>query len=89
MARSKKTSGPKVYSIGTGKETSIKRLAEMIQDACGRTVKVRHTPRRGWDKTLRRRADYRLTRRDAGWSPKIDLEQGLWRTVAWYRANFL
>lgn len=85
VARSRKTAGPRVYSIGTGRETSIKKLAGLIQEACGRAVKVRFTPRRGWDKTLRRRADIRLTRRDAGWSPSIALEEGLRRTVGWYR----
>lgn len=89
VARSRKTGGPKVYSIGTGRETSIKALARMIQDACGRAVEVRFTPRRGWDKTLRRRADNRLARRDAGWSPKIGLEEGLRRTVSWYRGRFV
>jgi nucleoside-diphosphate-sugar epimerase len=88
VARSKRTLGPRVYPIGTGRETSIKTLAAMIQEACGREVDVRFTPRRGWDKTLRRRADGRLTRRDAGWSPKIGLEDGLRRTVAWYRGLF-
>ena len=89
VARSKKTAGPRVYPVGTGRETSIKTLAAMIQEACGRTVEVRFTPRRGWDKTLRRRADNRLTRRDAGWSPKVGLEDGLRRTVAWYRDRFV
>lgn len=89
VARSKKTGGLGVYPIGTGRETSIKTLAAMIQDACGREVDVRFTPRRGWDKTLRRKADGRLTRRDAGWSPSIGLEEGLRRTVAWYRGRFV
>ncbi|UPT74019.1 MAG: GDP-mannose 4,6-dehydratase [Elusimicrobiota bacterium] len=88
VARSKKTCGPRVYQLGTGKETTIKRLAELVQEACGRTVGVSLTPRRGWDKTMRRRADLTLARRDAGWKPKVSLEQGLWRTVAWYRAHF-
>ena len=87
VARSKKTGGAKVYAIGTGRETSIKTLAALLQAACGRAVKVRFTPRRGWDKTLRRRADNRLTRRDAGWAPKIEIEEGLRRTVDWYRAH--
>jgi len=89
VARSKKTGGPSVYPIGTGRETSIKTLAAMIQDACGREVDVRFTPRRGWDKTLRRKADGRLTRRDASWSASIGLEEGLRRTVAWYRSRFV
>lgn len=88
VARSTKTGGPKVYPIGTGRETSIKTLAALIQDACGREADLRFTPRRGWDKTLRRRADNRPARRDAGWSPKVGLEDGLRRTVAWYRERF-
>lgn len=88
VARSRKTLGPRVYPVGTGRETSIKSLAAMVQDACGREVKVLFTPRRGWDKTLRRRADIRPTRRDAGWSPRVRFEDGLRRTVAWYRDRF-
>lgn len=88
VARSKKTGGPRVYPIGTGRETSIKTLAALVQDACGREVEVRFTPRRGWDKTLRRRADIRPARRDAGCSPRVGLEDGLRRTVAWYRGRF-
>lgn len=88
VARSKKTLGPRVYQLGTGRETSIKRLAELVQEACGRSVKMNFTPRRGWDKTMRRRADGTLARLHAGWRPKVDLERGLWRTVAWYRAHF-
>lgn len=88
VARSRRTGGPRVYPIGTGVETSIKTLAAMIQDACGRQVPVRFTPRRGWDKTSRRRADNRAARRDAGWSPTVGLEEGLRRTVAWYRGRF-
>lgn len=87
VARSKNTCRPRVYQIGTGKETSVKELARLVQEACGRTVPVVFTPRRGWDKTQRRRADGTLARRDAGWRPKVDLERGLWRTVAWYRAH--
>lgn len=88
VARSRKTCGPRVYPIGTGRKTSIKTLAALVQDACGREVEVRFTPRRGWNKTLRRRADIRPTRRDAGWSPRVGLEDGLRRTVAWYRGRF-
>lgn len=89
VARSRKTAGPRIYPIGTGRETSIKALADLIQAACGREVKVRFTSRRGWDKTLRRRADNRPTRRDAGWSPTVELDDGIRRTVAWYRDRFL
>lgn len=88
VARSRKTVGPSVYALGTGRETSIKRLAEMIQEACGRSVKVGFTPRRGWDRTSRRRADNRRARLDAGWTPKVALEEGLRRTVAWYLSRF-
>lgn len=85
VARSKQTAG-KLYDIGTGRETKIKDLAAAINKLTENPAPLRLVERRGWDKTLRRRANVFPARKDAGFSAKTRLEAGLKKTVDWYRA---
>ena len=73
-------------NIGTGVETSIRELATSIATACGyegRLVfdasKPEGQPRKCLDTT---KAEELL-----GWKAQIDLEEGLKRTVSWYRSQ--
>ena len=84
VARSKKTKDL-VYEIGTGKETRIVDLARAINRLTGNAAPLRFVEQRSWDKTLRRRADFSLARRHAGYRPTVDLEAGLKRTIEWYK----
>lgn len=84
VARSKRTKDL-VYEIGTGKETRIVELARAINRLTGNGAPLRFVAQRSWDKTLRRRADFSLARRHAGYRPTVDLETGLRRTIEWYK----
>lgn len=74
---------PDWVNIGSGTEVSIRRLAELVRDACGAACAIR------WDATKpdgmpRKRLD--CTRLLAlGWRPAITLEAGIARTVQDYR----
>lgn len=85
VARSRRTLG-KLYDIGTGRETRIRSLAEEINRLAGNHVPLRLIGRRGWDKTMRRRADTGPALRDAGFRSRVALTAGLERTIAWYRS---
>lgn len=73
-------------NIGTGIETSIKDLAEMIKrevDYRGEIV---------WDKTksdgtARKVLDVTRAKKQMGWNARIPLAKGLHDTVLWYMAN--
>jgi len=76
---------PDLVNVGSGREVTIRQLAEMVQETTGCKSFVE------WDRskpdgTPRKLCDTRLIR-SLGWSPKIDLAMGLRRTVDEYRAE--
>jgi UDP-glucose 4-epimerase len=79
------TSG-EVFQLGTGVETSIAELVELVQEATGFRGEVRRRPaRRG--EVSRSRVDISKARRDLGFDPSVGLPEGLARTTEWFRAH--
>jgi UDP-glucose 4-epimerase len=76
-----------VFNIGTGVECSINRLAELVCEAVGAAVPIRHVARRDIDTIPRRAVAIEKARRRLRWSPRVGLPEGLRRTVAWCRAE--
>jgi GDP-L-fucose synthase len=73
-------------NIGTGTEISIKELAEKIAELMGFKGEII------WDRTNpdgqpRRRLDTSKAKNEFGWYAKVDFEEGLKRTIEWYRKN--
>lgn len=73
-----------VFNIGTNKQTSIKNLAHMIKDLAGSRSTIENQPGRSAD-LMSLEADYSLIHQQTGWEPKVGLEDGLKRTIHWYR----
>ena len=76
---------PDVMNVGSGEEVTIKTLAELVKAATGSTAEIRWDATKP-DGTPRKLCDTALIR-SLGWSPKIDLKEGLARTVRSYRAE--
>lgn len=75
------------FNIGTGRETSVLELYELIGRYCGYTPKPVYAPERLGE--LRRSAlDAGKAGRMLGWSPNTSLEEGLRMTVDSMRAAF-
>ena len=77
---------PEPVNIGSGSEISIRALAELIAKVVGFTGTLR------WDATRpdgqpRRRLDVTRARESFGFTASTPLEEGLRRTVEWYRAH--
>lgn len=74
-----------VYNIGTGAQTSINGLIEILERTSGHRFTI---DRRGpWSNDIRRiSADLARARRELGYDPKIDIATGLARTVAFFSA---
>jgi len=75
---------PDLVNVGSGREVTIRQLAEMVQATTGCKAII------SWDRTKpdgtpRKLCDTSLIR-SLGWKPKIDLASGLRRTVDEYRA---
>jgi len=76
-----------VFNIGNGTETSLIELAEALQRAMGSVRPLEFGPPRGVNAVNRRVADVSRARQRLGWKPEVDLEEGLRRLVAWWRAE--
>lgn len=77
-------SGP--MNIGNPAEIAIRDLAELVRRLVGSTSEIVHVPRPEDDPTVRQ-PDITLARQVLGWEPTVSLEDGLTRTVAWFREN--
>lgn len=77
-----------VFNIGSGTETSLKQLAELLCAIMGRSdLKPEHQPARAVNPVARRLADCRKARDMLGFSPEISLEDGLRELVSWWRGQ--
>jgi dTDP-glucose 4,6-dehydratase len=78
------TVGP--VNIGNPHEVTILELAETIQDVVGTHPGIRFEPRPTDDPTVRC-PDITLARELLQWEPKVPLEEGLTRTLPWFRSQ--
>ena len=70
-------------NVGTAEEISIKNLAEKIANKVGFKGKIVWNKNKP-DGTLRKVLDNRRIL-DLGWKPQISLDEGLTKTIEWYR----
>jgi nucleoside-diphosphate-sugar epimerase len=61
-------------------------LARRIRDLCGSSSEIVFEPL-PVDDPRRRRPDIGLARTLLGWEPRVSLEDGLARTIAWWRGS--
>jgi UDP-glucose 4-epimerase len=75
-----------VVHLASERETSIAELARIVRDAAGADVPVEHLPpRRG--EVERNFAIARHAAEVLGFRPAVDLEEGIARSVDWFRAT--
>lgn len=75
---------PDLVNVGSGREISIRELAELVKRTSGCEAAITWDSSKP-DGTPRKLCDTSLIR-SLGWSPAVDLEDGLQRTIAEYRA---
>jgi dTDP-glucose 4,6-dehydratase len=75
------------YNVGSGVERSIEEIADLVLELTGKpeTLKSIVPDRPGHDR--RYLLDSSKIRRELGWQPDVDFEQGVRRTADWYREN--
>jgi UDP-glucose 4-epimerase len=72
------------FNVGTGRETSTARLLELLQEAAGTSLEPQQTQLQPGE--LRASAlDASLIREELGWLPTVEIEDGLRKTLDWYR----
>jgi dTDP-glucose 4,6-dehydratase len=75
------------YNVGSGVEKSIEEIADAVLSLTGKpgTLKTIVPDRPGHDR--RYLLDSSKLRRELGWGPSIEFEQGLRETVEWYASS--
>ncbi len=73
-------------NLGNPRESTVKELAEMVQDIVGGHSQLVYRPLPQDDPT-RRNPDITLARKHLDWEPQVPLEQGLGRTVDYFRTR--
>ena len=72
-----------VYNIGSGVETSISELANMIIRITRSNAELVVKPKRDWDTSGKRFASVAKSREQLGFEAQVCLEEGLRKTVDW------
>ena len=80
--------GCHTMNVSTGQETSINDLICSFEKAVGYTVPVQYTAPRTGD-ILRSVLSNEALKRDLGFVPAMDLEEGIRRTYDWYRSQWM
>jgi UDP-glucose 4-epimerase len=73
------------YNIGTGVETSVNGLYELLQQTCGKDLPPKHGPAKPGEQ-LRSSVDPSRAGRVLGWRPEVDLHAGLKETLRYFGA---
>jgi UDP-glucuronate 4-epimerase len=77
----------RLYNLGNDRPAWVRDFLAIIERACGKAAVIREAPvsaaepKATW-------ADLTLARRDLGFDPKVPLEEGLPRFVAWFRGYY-
>jgi UDP-glucose 4-epimerase len=81
--KSKKTG---IYNIATGRETTINSLFDKIKKLTASKCKKVYGPSRLGEQR-RSCLDFSKAKKELGWRPKYDLDEGLKKTIEWFKEN--
>ena len=75
-----------LYHVGLGKAISVSNLAKKIIEVSGKNLKIKYGTSKPTIK-ISLCVNTNKARNDFGWSHKISLEEGIRRTIDWYKEN--
>jgi UDP-glucose 4-epimerase len=74
-----------VFNIASGRETSLKTVAELLAQVMGCSLELEHAPERKVNPVPRRLADTRRAKAMLDFEAMISIEQGLKTLVGWWK----
>ncbi|CAN5636327.1 NAD-dependent epimerase/dehydratase family protein [soil metagenome] len=75
-----------VFQVGSGRETSLNELAQLLFEVGGHSVPIDHQPPSAGD-VPRNVSDVSKAQRVLGWTPQVALRDGLAQTLDWFRGQ--
>ena len=76
-----------VYNLASGGETSIGKLATLVNEQTRNPTPIEYLPPRAWDHSGKRFGSTEKSKRELGFEPQVSLEEGLARTIEWTTQN--
>lgn len=76
-----------IYHFSSGEERSVQEIVETIMKISGVKSEVYWNPKARRVDIPRSVGDSSKARKELGWKPRIDFEDGMKKTVAWYRSQ--
>jgi len=76
------------FNLASGKETKIIDLARMINEKLDNKGGIKFVQKRKWDTKKRLLASYEKAKRLIGYEPKMSFEEGLDKTINWFKKNW-
>jgi len=76
-----------IYHFSSGEERSVQEIVETIMKISGVKSEVHWNPEARHVDIPRSVGDYSKARKELGWTPRIDFEDGMKKTIAWYRSQ--
>ncbi|MBI5328460.1 MAG: GDP-mannose 4,6-dehydratase [Deltaproteobacteria bacterium] len=77
---------PTIFNIGTGKETTIKQLFKGLVNSTGAGFKEKYGPHKSGEQK-RSVINFTKANKILGWSPQVSLEDGIRKTVDYFRGK--
>lgn len=75
----------RIFNFGAGSPISVRALVEKIGTLTGRGIPIRTVSEERKSEILDQYVSWEKARRVLGWNPKMTLDEGLNRTIAWYK----
>ena len=75
-----------IYNIGTGIETSVEQIFDVLAQALGYEGSPIYAPAREGE-VNRMCLDWSKAQRELGWRPKLSLKEGILKTLEYYKAS--
>lgn len=87
LAATAKAGKNETFNLGTGKETQIRKVAQIILKLTKSKSKIIFKPMRSFDHIAKRRMDISKAKLLLHYNPTIDIETGLGKTYLWFLQN--
>lgn len=73
-----------IMDIGTGVNTPVKKVAEMVIEITGSKSKIKYVPLRTGEVQVHTKADNTNAKKYLDWEPRVELKESIKRTIPYY-----
>ena len=79
----------RIFNFGAGNPMAVMELIRRIGTLIGTPIRIKHVKEEREGEIPQQYVSWEKAKRALGWKPRVSLEEGLTRSIRWYRAYFL